>query len=136
MGPVHFFASSISSTSEQLYDSYTHPTFAPKGVFKPGSAEKWYTAFNWWRAFPTNATAVVEAGELQPLYTLADLVFTNEFTYNMASSEFGGSTLDFSFFPFFIVDLLDDAAFLKAIRKIKDVTRILWDGKKLTLAAT
>merc|ERR1712008_580985 len=43
-------------------------------------------------------------------------------TYNMASSEFGGSTLDFSFFPFFITDLLDDAAFIKAIRKMKDVT--------------
>jgi hypothetical protein len=106
----------------QLDDSYTHPTFAPKGVFKPGSAEKWYTAFNWWRAFPTNATAVVEAGQLQPLYTLADLVFTNEFTYTMASSEFGGSTLDFSFFPFFIVDLQEDAHFIKAIRAMQDVT--------------
>merc|ERR1712129_386992 len=124
MGPVHFFASSISSTSEQLYDSYTHPTFAPKGVFKPGSAEKWYTAFNWWRAFPTNATAVVEEGELQPLYTLADLVFTNEFTYKMASSEFGGSTLDFSFFPFFIVDLVEDADFISKHKNSPETERI------------
>jgi len=106
----------------QLDDSYTHPLYAPNGVFKPGSAENWYTGFNGVRAFPTNATAVVESGQVQPLYTLTDFVFTNEFTYHMASSEFGGSTLDFSFFPFFAVNLIEDDDYIKAIRKLKDVT--------------
>jgi hypothetical protein len=30
--------------------------------------------------------------------------------------------LDFSFFPFFIVDLQEDAHFIKAIRAMQDVT--------------
>jgi len=106
----------------QLDNSYTHPLYAPNGVFKPGSAENWYTEFNKWRAFPTNATAVVSAGVLQPLYTFADLVFTNEFTYNTASCEFGGSTLNFSFFAFFIVNLLEDSDFVKMIQQMRDVT--------------
>jgi len=89
----------------QLDDSYTHPLYAPNGLFKAGSAENWYTGFNGVRAFPTNAAAVVESGQVQPLYTLTDFVFTNEFTYHMASSEFGGSTLDFSFFPVFCCEL-------------------------------
>jgi len=101
---------------------YTHPVYAPNGVFNMGSVEDWYLEFNKWRAFPTDASAVLAAGELQPLYTLADLVFTNEFAYKVASPEFGGSTLKFSFFPFWIVNLLTDADFVKMIQRMKDLT--------------
>merc|ERR1712187_873830 len=44
------------------------------------------------------------------------------FTYNPASAAFGNSTLKFSFFNFYLTNLLTDDDFTKVIAKMRDVT--------------
>ena len=54
-------------------------------------------------------------------YTYAGVVFCNEFQYHKASPELGGSTLQFSFFPYFITNLIKDEDFIKMIEMQREI---------------
>ena len=100
---LSMFALIMSFGAPQFLDNttFTHPLFAPSGVVK---SDIFYPVFNAYRYIPLdNASAAFEPQH--GAYTYADLTLVNEFQYYEASEELDGSTLQFSFFPYFIMNL-------------------------------
>jgi hypothetical protein len=100
----------------QFLDGRSMP-YAPHGTVTAGYP--FYALYHAWSRVPLEApqTVLDPCNPAAQSYVIADLAFTNEFTY-ASSNRSSMPALRYSFFPFTIVDLYDNADFVRSIKQV------------------
>jgi hypothetical protein len=123
----------MTQQTSALDPKWTDNMLAPLGTV--ASNQSFYELFHAWSKVPLENPALAWSPAGMGFLS-ADIAFANEFSY-VTSNKSTSPALQFSFFPFYIVDLHDDDDFVESIKEInKQLEQSPLKGKVSVYGAT